>query len=158
MFYLFLGWKNDDTNFEGTLSAPNSSDRIEWRVPIDMLTSSVASLTVHRPSFLILFRTKFDFYVDGHPGGFSMDVRPPPERLDQSKITQRLSETSRKDHLINSNVSVAFLPIMKQNAPGSHGFIQNDQFWTPTVNGRLVIRISFIMEKKNGYFILFISV
>lgn len=36
-------------------------------------------------------------------------------RLNQSKVTQWLSETFPKANLISSKVSVAFLPILKQN-------------------------------------------
>jgi len=44
-----------------------------------------------------------------------MDIRPSLKRLNQSKVTQRLSETSPKANLISSKVSIAFLPILKQN-------------------------------------------
>ena len=86
-----------------------------------MPTSLTTSLTVNLRSDLILSRTRsmvsFVFDVDGRPGRWSssMDIRPSLKRLNQSKVTQRLSATSPKANFINSKVSVAFLLILKQN-------------------------------------------
>jgi len=55
--------------------------------------------------------------LDGQDGDgpSSMDIRPSSKRSNQSKVTQRLSETSPKANLIDSKVAVAFLPILKQH-------------------------------------------
>lgn len=102
-------------NFATTLFIANSSIKIEWQKPINMLTSLATSLTVNHRSFLIFFLEQKQWYYllsilkhthnDGH---LQWKFQPPLIRLNKSKVTQRPNETSIKANL---KVSVAFLPI-----------------------------------------------
>jgi len=85
-----------------------------------MPTLLAISLTVNCQLYLILFQTKvmvsFVFDVDGlGRWSSSMDIHLSLKHLNQLKVVQQFSETSPKANLINSKVSVAFLPILKQN-------------------------------------------
>jgi len=94
--------------------------------PIHPIQSNDKYQLVRQLHWLLLWRSsvlsnfvsnKSNGIVCFRPGRWSssMDTRPSSKRLNRSNVTQRPSETSPKANLIDSKVSVAFLPILKRN-------------------------------------------